>query len=278
MTLIIPILPNSGGFVCFCHACIEVGNNFRKNRNKRNILNRIDFLKEWFYKEEERKNSLNDSLNIPIGILTGLIAIISYLFKEFYPLNENQLIKFLFYFLIILSLFFWLISVFKLLQSYNDLYKGYSYLGFPKPSFLKDDNEALNKYYSDYKDDLDDSISLQSLEEDSLESLLTKCLETNVYNNDRKSAYLHSSKIHILNCLITILLSSAFYTANYISNKNDKIQKIEITNLNSLKMGQDEKRPSTLPPPPQQPPRVIKESEQPRQSPPPQPPRPSEKK
>ena len=89
MTLIIPNLPNSGGFVCFCHACIEVGNNFRKNRNKRNILNRIDFLKEWFYKEEERKNSLNDSLNIPIGILTGLIAIISYLFKEFYPLNEK---------------------------------------------------------------------------------------------------------------------------------------------------------------------------------------------
>ena len=59
---------------------------------------------------------------------------------------------------------------------------------------IPNDNEALKKYYSDYKDDLDDSISLQSLEEDSLESLLTKCLETNVYNNDRKSAYLHSSK------------------------------------------------------------------------------------
>ncbi len=239
-------------------------------------MKRVDFLKDWFYKEDERKNSLNDSLNIPIGILSGLIAIISYLFNEFKPLNENQLIKFFFYFLMILSLFFWLISVFKLLKSYNDFYNGYSYLGFPKPSFLKDDNEALRKYYNDYKDDLDDSISLQSLEEDNLETLLTRCLETNVYNNDRKSAYLHSSKIHILNCLITILFSSAFYTVNYIGNKNDKIQKIEIINLNSLKMGQDEKRPSTPPPPPQQPPRVIRESEQPRQSPPPH--RPGEKK
>jgi hypothetical protein len=238
-------------------------------------LNRIEFLKEWFYKEDERKNSLNDSLNIPIGLLTGLIAIISYIFNEFNSLNEKPFIRNCFYFLIIVSIIFWLISVFKLLQSYNDLYKGYSYLGFPRPSFLKDDNESLKKYYSDYKDDLDDGISLQSLEEDNLETLLTKCLDTNVYNNDRKSAYLHSSKIHILNCLITILLSSTLFTFNYINNKEEKIQKIEITNLNSLKMGQDEKRP-TPPPPPQQQPRVIKESEQPRQSPPPQP-RPSEK-
>jgi hypothetical protein len=234
-------------------------------------MDRIDFLKEWFYKEDERKNSLNDSLNIPIGILTALIALKSYLFNEFNPVNEMNCIKYSFYFFMCISLIFWLISVFKLLQSYNDLYKGYSYLGYPGPRFLKDDREMLKKYMEENKELLDDNITLETLEKDSLENLLTVCLETNVYNNDRKSAYLHSSKIHIINSLIFILISSALYTANYISNKNDKIQKIEIINFNSNKMAQDEKKPMA-PPPPQQPPRVIKESEQPRQSPPPPPP------
>lgn len=240
-------------------------------------MDRIEFIKEWFYKEDERKNSLNDSLNIPIGILTALIALTSYIFNEFNPINEKDYIKHLFYFFIFISLTFWLISVFKLLQSYNDLYKGYSYLGFPKPSFLKDDSEILKKYIDENKELLDKNITLEELEKNNLENLMIQCLETNVYNNDRKSAYLHSSKIHIINCLIFIVLSSAIYTKNYIGNKNDKINKVEITNFNSTKMAQDEKKPMA-PPPPQQPPRVIKESEQPRQSPPPQPPRPIEKK
>lgn len=240
-------------------------------------MDRIEFLREWYYKEDERKNSLNDSLNIPIGILTALIALIFYIFNEFNPVNENVCIKYPFYFFIIVSLSFWFVSAFKLLQSYNDLYKGYAYLGFPKSSFLKDENEILKNYLEEYKELLDENTTLESLEKNSLETLLTKCLETNVYNNDRKSAYLHSSKIHMINCLLSILISSAFFTANYIGNKNEKIQKIEITNYNSHKMAQDEKKPMA-PPPPQQPPRVIKESEQPRQSPPPTPPKPSEKR
>ncbi|WP_316634260.1 hypothetical protein [uncultured Flavobacterium sp.] len=240
-------------------------------------MDRIEFLREWFYKEEERKNCLNDSLNIPIGILTALIALISYFFNEFNPTKESIYIKYPFYLFIIISLFFWVLSVFKLLQSYNDLYKGYSYLGFPKPSFLKDENEILKDYLKKHKKLLDKNTTLEELEKNSLEKLLIECLETNVYNNDRKSAYLHSSKIHIINSLILILILSTFFTANYIRNKEEKIQKIEVTNYNSSKMAQDDKRPMA-PPPPQQPPRVIKESEQPRQSPPPQRPQPGERK
>ena len=241
-------------------------------------MDRIEFLKEWFYKEDERKNTLNDSLNIPIGILTALIALISFVFNEFNSTNESNNVKYPFYFFIVVSLTVWFISVFKLLQSYNDLYTGYSYLGFPKPSFLKDENEILKNYLEEYRELLDENITLESLEKNSLEILLTNCLETNVYNNDRKSAYLHSSKIHIINSLILILIASAFFTVNYIGNKNEKIQKIEIINYKSNKMGQDEKKPMA-PPPPQQPPRVIKESEQPRQSPPPRTnPKPSERR
>jgi hypothetical protein len=241
----------------------------QKPDKKQGNLDRIEFLKEWFYKEDERKNALNDSLNIPIGILTALIALISFLFNEFNSMNESNYIKYPFYFFIVISLIFWFISVFKLLQSYNDFYTGYSYLGFPKPSFLKDENEILKNYLEEYKELLGDDTTLDSLEKNSLEILLTKCLETNVYNNDRKSAYLHSSKIHIINSLISILVSCVFFTINYIGNKDEKIQKIEITNYNTRKMGQDERKPMA-PPPPQPQPRVIKESEQPRQSPPPQ--------
>lgn len=237
-------------------------------------MDRIEFIKEWFYKEEERKHSLNDSLNIPIGILTALIALISYIFNEFNSIKENVYIIYPFYFFFIISMLFWFVSTFKLLQSYNDLYKGYAYLGFPKPSFLKDENLILKDYLEKNKEHIDENTNLANLEKDSLETLLIQCLETNVYNNDKKSAYLHSSKIHMINCLISIVFSSVFFTINFIGYKNEKIQKIEIINYNSRNMAQDEKKPMA-PRPPQQQPRVIKQSEKPRQSPPPKPPKPS---
>lgn len=31
-------------------------------------MNKIEFLKEWFYKEDERKNALNDSITFEVNV------------------------------------------------------------------------------------------------------------------------------------------------------------------------------------------------------------------
>ena len=95
-------------------------------------MNRLDFFIEWYHKENERRTSLNDSLNIPIGILTGLFALMFFLLKEFDFDNEiNNWILYSFVIFLAISIFFWLLVVFNLFRSYNKLYKGFEYDGLP---------------------------------------------------------------------------------------------------------------------------------------------------
>ncbi|MEO8235466.1 MAG: hypothetical protein ABI549_08645 [Flavobacterium sp.] len=82
-------------------------------------MNKIDFLQEWFYKEEDRKGILNDSLNIPIGILTGILAGVYFLVSKYNYCSGSEILKFIFITLIVVSIIFWLICITYLLLSYN---------------------------------------------------------------------------------------------------------------------------------------------------------------
>ncbi len=181
-------------------------------------MNKFEFQKEWFYKEEERKENLNSSLNIPIGILTAIIAGIYFLASNYNYFKGTKLLLFSFIILIIGSALFWIISIYFLLKSYNNLYKGYSYKGFPSSNFIKIEYDNLTEYYENNKSNLDHSITLESLVESNIEIILTKCIETNAFNNDRKSVYLHHAKTLILNCLIALFFSSVLFTINHVNS------------------------------------------------------------
>ena len=56
-------------------------------------MNKIDFLKEWYYKEDERKDCLNNSLNIPIGILTAILAGLYFIVNKFNYQYEGIFLK-----------------------------------------------------------------------------------------------------------------------------------------------------------------------------------------
>jgi hypothetical protein len=219
-------------------------------------MNKIELLKEWFYKEEERKGALNDSLNIPIGILTGILAGIYFLVSKYNYCSGSKILKIIFIILIVASILYWLASIIYLLLSYNNLYKGYKYKSFPNARFIQKEYQTLKPYYKKYKKDLKKNITLDKLVEDNIEEILIQCIDNNVFNNDRKSAYLHSSKIQILNCILLLFISSVMFSINYINNEKEEIYNIKITNYMS-----DKKTPP--PPPRPQEPRIIKESQQP---------------
>jgi hypothetical protein len=185
-----------------------------------------------------------------------------FLFNEFNFREELSLIIVLYLLLLLTTIIFWVLGVYNLLKSYNDLYKGYSYDGFPNATFLKDDFIQLKAYYEENKDNLNPETTLNSLVEDNLEIVLTNCLITNVYNNDRKSVYLHKAKIHMINCVIVIFITSLFFAINHAKNENNKIQQIEIINLNNNNMTSP-KLPVAAPPKPPQP-RVLKENQLPK--------------
>jgi hypothetical protein len=47
-------------------------------------MDRLDIYKDFYFREQERKNSINDSLSFPTGVITGLIAWMFYFLDQKY--------------------------------------------------------------------------------------------------------------------------------------------------------------------------------------------------
>ena len=77
-----------------------------------------------------------------------------------------------------------------------------------------------------------------------------------VLTNKDNPSIIKVIKIHILNCILLLFISSVIFSINYINNEKEEIYNIKITNYMSDKK---------IPPPPPRPqePRVIKENQQP---------------
>lgn len=196
-------------------------------------MDRINFTIDWFHKENDRQISLNDSLNIPIGILTGVFALVFYMFTSFsFSSEKSSIIEISFVLLIILTLLCWIIVVYFLFKSYNNLFNSFEYKGIPFPTVLNEQYENLEKYVSENKELLDDSITVDTLYEKQLGEMLSEYLNRNIENNDRKSWYLHLAKKFLLGCIISVILCAIPFTIHFCLNKEiEKVQKVEISNL-----------------------------------------------
>lgn len=216
-------------------------------------MNKNNFLLEWYYKEVERKNHLENSLNIPIGVLTALIAGIYYLVVNFNYSVENILVKWIFLFAIILTMFFWIKSIYFAFKSYSNFRSGYEYKDFPNANFIRDEEINCKKFYDENKNDLDADVTVAKLVEDNIEEVLSTCVNNYIENNDKKTAELLKCKVHLLYCIITIFGSLIFFGINYIKHEKENIYKIEIMS---------DKKPQK--PPVAQQPRTVKQSKTPR--------------
>lgn len=214
-----------------------------------------NFLLEWYYKEDERKYALDNSLNIPIGILTGLVAGIYYLISKYNYQDENIYLKIAFIACIAATVTFWLISIVYVLLSYNGIFKSkkYTYRYFPCTDFVKKEEDKLKPYYENHKDYfIANDITFEMLVAKNVDAILSSCINRNMFNNDRKANYLYKSKIHLINCTSTIFLTGIFFSINYIQHEKQEIYNIKIMNQR-LSGGQIPTPPPPPPPRPQEP-------------------------
>lgn len=197
-------------------------------------MDRLSFLIDWYHKENERRTSLNDSLNIPIGILTGLFALMFFLIKEFDFKSEIHLwISFSFIVFLSASIIFWLLVVYNLFMSYNKLFKGYEYDGLPFATQLDEQYKGLVDYYNKYKGQLNQNTTIDSLYEEQLIEMLSEYINTNVDNNDKKSEYLHVAKQFLFGCIMSIIICAIPFVINFLEYK-DNPNKIKIENIDSI--------------------------------------------
>lgn len=225
-------------------------------------MNRLNFILEWYHKENDRRLLLNDSLNIPIGILTGLFALFFFIAKEFTFSKENYLtVEIIFIICLVISLILWISVVYNLFMSYNKLFKGYEYKGIPYPTELSEQYRNLQSFVEENRNELDTETTADSIYEEQLEQMINEYLNRNINNNDTKSRHLYDAKKYLLGCIISTLICSIPFTVNFIENKNnEKVHKINIENANDLNTNIMAKKPTPPPPPPA---RLIKEGQQP---------------
>lgn len=193
-------------------------------------MNKTDFLLNWYDREEERKVSLESSLNIPIGILTIVFALLFYLVKEFDFTSASTFEEFCLILFVGISCISAFVTTYYLFKSYHNIYRGYTYNGLPYPTqLLKYEKELIEFYGEHYGRPIKGDEEFDSY----LTNKLASLVDNNAYNNDTKSKYLHSSKRFIFISILTLVLAFVPFLINSFS-KPTKAQPIEVTNLTQI--------------------------------------------
>lgn len=234
-----------------------------KIRHEMNPQQLLDFYKEMYYFELKRKDTLNSSLGLPIGIVTILAGGVLYYVQNLPALSLDVWTIVFFVTFLLSSICLAAATLFLILALWNH---EYSYL--PTSSEIEVYRKALVQYYEQ------NPTVIPGLEEDFhsfLCSQLCKHVEQNTRSNDSKSGYLHDGLGWVIGAIVFLAVSiGPFYK---IQPAEKRVQKVEVLNFTPSKEGKvmSEKDAggsgtgSQKPPPKPTSPsgRVIKEGQQP---------------
>lgn len=203
-------------------------------------MNKLDFIIEWYYKENDRQISLNDSLNIPIGVLTGLFVIFYYMVSTFSFSEETHLfVTIPFIIFMIFGAVFSILVVFYLFKSYNNFTGHFEYKMLTYPTILNKHFENLQKYVVENKQLLDTETTAETLYEKDLYEMLSEYLNRNIDNNNRKTKFLYKAKKFLLYSVISVFLCAIpFYFNQTLNKKNIKPQQINTSVSDSCNTNQ----------------------------------------
>lgn len=199
------------------------------------MKNKFEFYKENYFKELDKRNEINNSLSLPIGLITAIVAGIFYLLTNF-DYKYSLFLALIFSATILISLCFLIISVYHLIKAYSDFPKAYYY------AILPDTNEIEN-YYQELKKFYSSNTSVTDTSEQEVENhILTEMIKNtgeNQKNNKRKSKFRYDCEYYLIATLISICLVLPFFGINYAYKPNNK-EPIEVkiiypqnVNLNS---------------------------------------------
>lgn len=183
----------------------------------------LNFYKELYFKENERRQDVNSALNIPLAVITALSSGTYFLITSFDYIIESFL-SIIFILLMIFTGISLLISIYFLIRAFSDFSKGYEYSGIPYVNELYDWHQELEDYSKRY--DLADDFTDENFEKFLLKNLV-KHTAHNMYVNDKKLKNIYLSKKFLIVSLVLIFISLVPFGYNFFS-KEKKIHHIEV--------------------------------------------------
>lgn len=225
-----------------------------------------EFYQTHYFHEADRRDQINNSLTIPLGVISLVSGAFSVIAKEIdYPFNTSEIIQLHFLGLTAVALI--LAAVFM-----GRAYWGYGYAHMPRTEEIRQYGESLKKHYISQNYSEDDAT--KQADEETLQyidSQYSVNTEQNAENNDIKSANLFKANGFTMASVVFLVISAAPYVINSIEEPNE-VQKVLITNLKELPMttptsqtpkpqSQQQSAPPPKPTPP--PSRVVREHVEP---------------
>lgn len=226
-------------------------------------MNLYDFYREHYFFEIERKDKLNSSLSLPIGIVALLAGVVSVVVKSVsLPLSANEIILLG---LLTCTAFSLVISCFFLIRAYW----GHSYKYLPYSKELYEFHKNLTTYYvsSGHPHETADAQSKSELTEHVLVQY-TDDATFNAQANNKKSAILFQANRYIVAALVFLVPAIPAYWYQQLTASNpifnvqlvkESVQMAQQEQQDQRPQPQPQERPSELVKPTAPPSREIKE-------------------
>ena len=205
-------------------------------------MNLREFYQTHYFHETDRRDQINTSLTIPLGVVSLVSGALLVIAKEIdYPFNSPEVIQL--HFLGLTTIALTLAAIFM-----GRAYWGYGYAYMPSTEEIRQYLKYLENYYTNLNYSTNDA-SEQAVKEtlEYLDSQYSINAEKNAVNNAIKSANLFKANGFTMASVVFLVISAIPYLVNSIEEPNE-IQKVQITNLKELTMTTP---PSTQHPSPQ---------------------------
>ncbi len=184
-------------------------------------MDQLEFYKDLFHKENDRRHLVNNSLNIPIAIISALSAGIFYFITNYkLELKLEYNLNLLFFGLIFISIISILISAYFLIRVFVKFRSSNEYCGIPLV-------KVLNKYYNELLTHYDTEEEANDMFKEYLLDIFVMIVDNNMGVNDKKFGLIFISKRWTVVCLTSTLLCSIPFIYNF-SNRPSNVQKFEL--------------------------------------------------
>lgn len=197
------------------------------------MLNKFDFYKEQYYKELDRKNDISNSLTIPIGFISALVAGLFYSMTTFdYEIKLALTVSFIV--LLSIAVIFLSISIFHLIKAFSNFHNGYNYQYLIDTDDLKNYYEGLKNYYAQQSTIPDNS------DGDFEDYVLTEYIKnTGVNQKNNKLKIYHRFLCHkfMIWAFLTICTMIVIFGIDFgYKNTKTKIQKVDIDSILNINL------------------------------------------
>jgi hypothetical protein len=198
------------------------------------MVNKLELYKEWYFKEIEKKKSLDDGLTFPFGIISALFAV-WFFFATKYDYQTCCCTWWLF--IIFMGLFFLLMAIatFFLLKSYVNPFKSYKYSNLPSPMQIEEyyDKSIAELKATNKPDGLigkESEVADEELEEN-LIKMYSDAVSNDMPENRRRLDNLYFGKLVLYCCAVALLVTSICFGHNYyMKGITGNVYKVQVIN------------------------------------------------